>query len=156
MYTGRGKMFWKLLLVTLLVGTLNAAGAENAGGNFKVVDGVAIYLGLMPAPVLQGHPGKHTERQMHGGVPKGRNQKHLLVALFDDASGKRIEDAQVSVVVSELVMGRQRKRLEPMEIAGAMTYGNYFNMPGDGKYSIQLHIQRPGGQAAIEATFTHE
>lgn len=146
----------KTVVMLIVVFTFSAASAaDGAGGGPRVVDGVAIYLGVMPAEIIQGHPREHEEGRMHGGVPAGRHRDHLVLALFDDDSGERIEDAQVSAGVMELGLRGQWKTLEPMRIAGTITYGNYFDMPDEGTYHIRLRIRRPGSAGVIEAVFTH-
>jgi len=68
----------------------------------QVAEGVDIYLGVIPAEMILGHPKLHTEAEMHGGVPVGEHRYHVTVALFDAATGKRITGAQVKASVSEL------------------------------------------------------
>ncbi len=131
-----------LLLVTVVAG---------ATGYRQVVGGVAIYLGIMPAELVRGHPPAHPESGMHGGVPVGEN--HLTVALFDDKTGERITRAEVSATITGPDNFKAAKKLEPMIIAGSATYGNYFSMPGPGPYRIVLHIQAPGAGRSIEAVF---
>ena len=65
----------------------------------QVVDGVAVYFGMIPAELVRGHPREHPEGVMHGGVPVG--ESHLTVAVFDDKTGRRISDAEVTA--AELV-----------------------------------------------------
>lgn len=122
----------------------------------KVVDGVAIYLGVLPSEMVLGHPRSHTEAGMHGGVPAGKHQYHVLVAIFDAANGKRIANAQVKARVSELALSGAEKKLEPMHIADSITYGNYFRMPNTGIYRIQVQIRRSGVAQAIEAEFEYQ
>jgi len=156
MHTDFLKNLWMALLLVMSLITLNAgAAASDAPETFQVVDGVTIYLGVMPAQIVQGHAREHEESKMHGGVPAGRYRDHLVVALFDNATGRRIEDAQVTAAVMELGLGSQWKTLEPMRIAEAVTYGNYFDMPSGATYHIQVRIRRPGHSQLIEATFTH-
>ena len=79
----------------------------------------------------------------------------MTVALFDAATGKRITGAQVSARVSELGLSGTEKKLEPMTIAGAISYGNYFRMSGTGIYRIRVQVRRPGMAQAIEAEFEY-
>jgi hypothetical protein len=131
-------------------GSMVFAGDEHA----KVVDGIAIYLGVVPCELIQGQ-----ERQMHGGVPKILHCHHVMVALFDDASGKRIENATVTARVREPgvsgVSGVE-KPLEPMPIAGAMTYGNFFPISAPGEFLIDLKITRPGSPHVTKTEFQRE
>ncbi len=91
---------------------LSSALADDSGQH-KIVNCVAIYLGVMPAEMILGHPKLHTEAKMHGGAPVGEHQRHLLVALFDAASGKRIVGEKVSVRVNELNPTGRRKSSSP-------------------------------------------
>lgn len=59
--------FKTLLRIAILsIATLLASAALAADtATHKVVDGVAIYLGMLPAEMILGHPKPHTEAQMH-------------------------------------------------------------------------------------------
>ena len=48
-----------------------------------------------------------------------------------------------------------KKALEPMAIAAAITYGNYFRMPGKGPYLISVQVHRPELPQVIEARFEY-
>jgi len=148
--------FWKAALVLIGVSIFNPiAMAMDAPENFQVVDGVAIYLGIVPAQLTQGHPKEHQESRMHGGAPKKGHRDHVVVALFYDATGKRIENAKVKGIVMEIGTGAQKKKLDAMKIADTITYGNYFDMPNKGAYHIKLWVSIPGMSHDIEAKFTH-
>lgn len=150
MNTRSVKTFLKAALVVMSMVMLNPiAAAADAPENFQVVDGVALYLGVMPAQLVQGHTA------MHGGVSAARYRDHLVVALFDNATGRRIEDVQATAAAMAPGLNSQWKTLEPMRVAEAVTYGNYFDMPREGAYHIQLRIRRPGQPQLIKATFTH-
>jgi len=129
--------------------------AAEVPENFQVAEGVAIYLGVIPAEIVQGHPREHSEATMHGGVSTRGHRDHVVVALFDNATGKRIEDAQVTGSVMEIGLGNEQKKLEPMRIADSVTYGNYFAMPDKNIYHIKVQIRRPGMKNVVEAQFTH-
>jgi hypothetical protein len=146
------------LIVFALAFVLVPAVALGAGdgGQFKRADGLAVYLGLLPAAMVQGHPEGHPERAMHGGVPMARHASHVLAAVFDAASGERVEDVQVEARVAPLGLAGVRRPLEPMAIADTVTYGNYFDLPGEGRYRIELSIRRPGAARAVELAFDYE
>jgi hypothetical protein len=136
----------------LLAGLLLVVSATAAESSYRqIVDGVAVYFGMMPAELVRGHPQEHPEGLMHGGVPVGEN--HIMVALFDDRTGARITRAKVSATITGPDRLKLTKKLEPMTIAGSATYGNYFSMPGPGPYRIVLHIQVPDARQSIEAVF---
>ena len=150
-------------LKTLLCATIAGIAAlllSNAladdSGQHKIVNGVAIYLGVVPSEMILGHPKLHTEAEMHGGVPVGGHQRHVLVALFDNATGKRITNAEVKANVFEIGLSGVQKKLEPMLIAGTISYGNYFNMAGANPYRIVVQIRLPGSTGEIEAEFEYQ
>lgn len=120
-----------------------------------VVEGMTFYLGIVPSELVLGHPQGHSEREMHGGPPAGAGEYHVMIAIFDAKTGKRITDAVVKASVESLGLGGQEKPLEPMPIAGALTYGNYFRMAGTGPYTITLRVSRPGLQRPVAVRFEH-
>lgn len=136
------------VFLTLLAFTAAGTGLEHS----KVVHGIAIYLGVMPAQMIQGHP----EKEMHGGEPKGKKRYHVVIALFDDVTHKRITDAKVKATVGGIGLGGKRKTLEPMHIAGTETYGNWFTLAGPGRYRIHLEINGIKDRDRIEADFDYE
>lgn len=134
-----------------------AALASDVGG-YKVVDGLGIYLGVVPTDLIMKHPMEHSERTMHGGVPPGKHHHHVMVALFDEKTGNRITDATVTAYVAELGLAGHTKRLEPMPVADTVTYGNYFEMRVSVRYRISVQVRRPASARVVEAEFeyTHD
>ena len=140
----------------LILGLATAAHAQDAG-SYQVAGGMAAYLGVMPAEIVGGHPARHPETRMHGGLPEDAHAEHLVIALFDDASGARIEDATVRATVAGLgVTAITPITLEPMPVAGVITYGGYFAFPGADTYSIDLRISRPGRPEVTGIGFTYQ
>jgi hypothetical protein len=148
MFNGFHRWYMALVLPALLI----AFTAAAAPAYEQVVDGVAIYFGIVPAELVRGHPRQHPEGEMHGGPHAGQN--HVMVALFDDKSGRRITVAEVHASVTGPKGLRSGQALEPMVIANAVTFGNYFAMPGPGPYRIALRIRLPGTTRDIEAVFS--
>ena len=132
-----------------------APALARVGGDSQTVDNVAIYLGLMPTEMIRGHPAEHAENSMHGGPAPASGQYHVLIALFDAKSGARISGASVTARVSEVGLVGPEKTLEPMEIAGTETYGNFFPMAGHGPFRIEVAIRLPGQSREIRAHFEH-
>jgi len=125
------------------------------GGQYKTADGMSVYVGVLPAEMLLGHPKGHHEREMHGGVPSGAKRHHVVVALFETVSGKRIADAKVEVGVSSIGMAASRTRAEPMLINGVTTYGAYVTLPSPGPYKIRVEIRRSEADKAVEVEFDY-
>jgi hypothetical protein len=139
-------------LVLMLLMGVTSLPVSAANPTSRVVDGVAIYLGVVPAGIVRGHPGEHPESIMHGGTVTG--DQHIMIALFDDKSGKRIADAEVYARVKGPKRFDAEKRLEPMLVASAPSYGNYFSPYAPGSYRISVRIRLPGGTQDIRAAFT--
>jgi hypothetical protein len=147
-----------VVLATLALTGLAAwqapAGAEDVGWH-RLVDGVSAYLGVFPAALVERHPRGHPEREMHGGPPRGAHRYHVTIALFDEPSGERIADAEVTARVSPLGLVGANKRLEPMDIGGAPSYGNWFLLPGADTYRIEVEIRRPGQAEPLRTEFAY-
>lgn len=139
-------------LVAIFFLPATMSGAQDANSLQQVVNGVEVYLGVVPAELVAGHPRQHPERKMHGGAT-ATGGYHVMVALFDHATGKRITDAQVSARIGPPSQPGPDTRLEPMTIAGAPTYGNYLDLARGGSYRIDLQIRRPGSPDTIHAVF---
>jgi len=155
-----GKTF---VMATVVIVTLCASITSWSDGatatedtEYKTVDWVAVYLGVVPAEIVKGHPRGHPEQTMHSGVPIGPHQYHVLAAIFDSASGARISDATVTAQISGLGLSGARQKLEPMEISGTITYGGYFNLPGRDLYTVRLTIERPGVARAVVVDFRYD
>ena len=129
--------------------------ADTGGGDMKTVGNVLVYLGLLPTEMIRGHPQEHPEASMHGGVPSGSGQYHVIIALFDAKTGARIENADISARVFEIGLAGVEKKLESMQIAGTISYGNFFPMVGRGPFRISLTIHVPGQAQAIKTEFEH-
>jgi hypothetical protein len=67
----------KGLLGVLLVLSLGSLGRAAEDAQFKTVAGLAVYLGVVPAAIVKGHPSGHAEQTMHGGMPVGRMRVSL-------------------------------------------------------------------------------
>jgi hypothetical protein len=146
---------WALLCLIALLGT--AVPASAATDPYRVVDGLAVYLGLLPAEMVRGHPPSHPEADMHGGIPGGPHDYHVVVALFDAASGMRVEDAEATAVISGLGhIGHRRVPLEPMAIADTITFGEFVTLPRADHYTIEVEIRRPEEPPVrVEFTYRH-
>jgi len=149
------RRFVVLLAVGLIASAL-AEGPANASGDclYQSASGVEAYAGVVPAQITKGHEPTQPEGPMHGGVPRGANQYHLVAAIFDVYTGERITDASVTAKVSGLDLAGPTKAVEPMTIAGTITYGAYFDLPGFDFYTIVLTIKRPVAPQPITLNFT--
>lgn len=136
------------LLSTGALAVTSVQAAEE--GQYKVSHGVAAYLGFLPAEMVTGHP------KMNGSAPRGPHAYHLVVALFNQASGERISDANVTVRIAAPGMAGEVKSLQPMEIAGTRTYGTFLTLPGADRYTIALNIQQSGARDSVGLEFVYD
>ena len=144
----------KLFFAVAVALTMIDATYAQSSTLSQTVDRVTIYLGVIPAEIVRGHPKEHDESVMHGSPPKGSGYRHIVVALFDAKTNERIKDAKVTARVEQLGLTAEHKDLEAMLIAGTISYGNFFRMPGEGVYQIRVIVKRRHLQP-IEAAFEY-
>ncbi len=147
-----------LAATVALIAAVSLAGVSLAGhlDRYKVADGIGIYLGIIPTDLIAVHPLEHTEDAMHGEIPLGEHHHHVMVALFESKTGERITDAEVKANVREVGLAGRTKKLEPMTISGALTYGNFFELRYRARYLISIRVRRPGLPRVIETRFEYD
>lgn len=134
-----------LLMATALVPAQAQSRLERSG--------VTLYWGLVPAAVVAD---KHALAELHGGPPRGGGQvHHLVVALYESASGRRIEDAVVRAQLSETgIVDEPPKFLLPMKVNEQSSYGQVFGMAKDGPYRFKVWVRLAQRQDDIEFAFS--
>lgn len=149
-------------LALFLTGAILAAvlsfepGRAAGDGLYKKASGIEAYLGVVPAEITKGHEPTAPQGPMHGGVPEGGSQYHLVAAVFESKTGQRITDATVTAQVSGLGKTGNKITLELMSIAGTQTYGGYILLAGPGSYTIVLTVRRSGHTADTVLRFPYE
>jgi hypothetical protein len=81
--------------------------------------------------------------------------QHVMVAIFDRESGQRVTGAAVTARVEEPGHFGNERPLEPMNVAGAATYGNYFPMATGRPYEIRVHARIPGAPEPVMVVFRY-
>ncbi len=152
--TGLYAMALVAMSVSLVPSTRAAMAAED--GQYKTANGLAVYLGVVPAEIVKGPSPHSAERPMHGRVPRGVHQYHVVVAIFDAATGARISHATATAQVSGLGLAGTKKKLDPMEIANTVTYGAFFDLPGLDLYTVRLTVERSAGERPITVDFKYD
>ena len=142
-------VFW---LMAFPGGIVAALPATAFSGNSGVVEGVTVYLCVLPSEIIRGHSIGHPEASMHGGPSSSRGEHHVLISLFE-ANGTRLENMEVQARVGEVGLSATKKPLEPMQIAGTVIYGNFFSLPKPGPYSIELDWRVKGEKKWSHAVF---
>lgn len=130
-----------------------AAAPPGAGPQRVSVDGLDVYLGLIPAARMRDYPAGSPEARMHGGVPGGRGYHHVNVSVFDSATQAPVAGVQVDLDVEQVGLGRQRKELEAVTLAGGPSHGGYVRLAPKGDYVFHVMVRKPGAAQAVEARF---
>lgn len=137
-----------LLAVVLAMPRARAAGSDYA--NMKSIEGMQVFLGVMPSELLsQGAADVH-------GVPTGRGYHHVVVAVFDEKTGKRLTDLEIAARVESI--GRtvvEEKPLQAMLTNRVVSFGNFFAMPGGDDYRIHLNIRRHHRTSNVTFNYRH-
>ena len=115
--------------------------------------GLTVYLGIVPAEIVKGPASHLAERPMHGRIPRGPHEYHVVVALFDAVTRARISDANVTAQISGVGLSGGSKKLELMQVAGTETYGTFFHLPSRDLYTVKLNVERPGGLRPLRFDF---
>lgn len=116
--------------------------------NMKLVDGVEIYLGVLPAEAVK-------DEKMHGGAPSGKGYYHVNVSVHDADTKAEIKDARVEARVENPATGGATRKLLPMTTNGTVSYGNYFRMTGTEPYKIIVRVHRPEWKDTVVARFDY-
>lgn len=116
----------------------------------KVIAGMEIHLGIVPAKSVQKE-----KREMHGGIPMGKDYYHINISLRDSNTKEEITDAQVKLTVKDPFRGDSEKLLGLIVINRRISYGNYFQMKGFDSYAINVHILRADRSPAIDTNFKY-
>jgi hypothetical protein len=133
---------------------MNAAAAADVEGH-KTIAGLSVHLGVLPAGMVRNHSGDRMGARMHGGLPSGHHAHHVMAAIFDAKTGERIEDAKVKARVRPPGLAGETQTLEPMAIAGTITYGNYFTIVDRQPHRIRLSITLAGTATPVVVEFSH-
>jgi cytochrome c5 len=146
-------MFNPVMVVTARRGAPTAV----TGQDFAVVGSTTLYFGVIAADTIRTHPNEYPQKA-YGVPPSAPAQYYITVAVFDSASGQRIDDAAVSARVATATGSGPEKPLQPVSIADSRSYGNYFAMGGTGTFKITVLIRRSGSPDAAQAQFeyTHQ
>jgi hypothetical protein len=121
-----------LLLTTMLSPVLAQSRLERSG--------VTLRWKLDLADIVAD---KRALAELHGVPPKGQAH-HLVVALYDSASGRRIEDAVVRAQLREVgVVDGPAKVLLPMTVNDQPSYGQIFGAAKSGPYRFRVWVRLP-------------
>jgi hypothetical protein len=144
-------LYKKMLIFIFMMFSTTLLMAEHAQRHY-IVDGMSVYFGAIPAQLINGHGSMHKTKSMK----QGKHTYHILVAIFDENSDKRITDAKVKATVTSLITKGETKSLEPMH-GDLVSYGNFFELKETTPYTIKIEIQPTDSsktRSFVEFTFT--
>ena len=127
------------------------APVAAADPHHKLVAGTDVYFGMMPADAVRVAQAKAGNKAA-APIPAGKGYYHLNVSLADNKLRAPVNDAQVTMSVSD-GMTTQSKTLDPVVANNAVSYGNYFRFDSGSAYNITANIKRPDVPGTIEAKF---
>lgn len=148
-----GVAFIALGLIAFLALVFFALPAAAATEYEKHADGLAVYLGVVPAELLRGKADHLTT--MHGGLPFGSGSHHVLISVFDERTRRQLDDVAVEARIVPFGLGETVRALQPMKIGDTTTYGNFFPMTGAGPFIVRVSIRRPGQERPTQVQFNY-
>lgn len=114
-----------------------------------------LYVGIIPAELAQAAVEAHKQPSPHiTAVPNVRSRHHVVVALFDTRTGRRITDARVVAKLRGPTGPPVIKPLEPMQVGGAISYGNVFVITEIPGHRFEIEVSR-GGQPSERFAFSY-
>ena len=128
---------------SLLIAGLFVFNAQGSQAQERMErEGVVLFWGLVPSAIVSR---QHAVDELHGGRPAGGGKiNHLVVALFDAKTVRRIENAVVRAQLSESgIVDGPPKYLPPMPVNGEASYGQLFGMVHDGPYRFRVTVKLP-------------
>ena len=131
----------------------SAAVLAQPAHALRQTGGLVLHYGLVPAEMVLAVPRPQAEREMHGAA--GRSGSHLVLAIFDAASGQRVSQAEVVTHITLVGGASTTKRLELMTINDLASYGAFVPVGAPGIYKIRFEVKRPGVEGTASAEFEH-
>ena len=130
-------------LFVLLASDAMAGALAQAPGSTRT-ERFEVYVGLMPAALSSTRVGLDQASGSHRTDARQADSHHVVVALFDRATGQRVTDATVSAHHTPPGGRGTTKRLEPMPFGDTLTYGNTFSIAAGAGHRIEIEIRRDG------------
>jgi len=153
MYGKTVSLLMRGMLLALLLAIPPVAGAADSAGRHQVIEGVSIYLGILP---IQMAKNEADDLNLPAKVYTEKQRYYVLFALFDAESGRRIVNADATASVQALGgLDYSSKKLTPIHIEKLVSYGNYFRMADPDLYHIKVQIRLPGRDGVIDGRFDY-
>ena len=134
---------------TALIAATVLFAATAAAEHRKIVDGLAINIGVVPVSQLMRSDSY--ERQAHKEAATGATH-HVVVGVTDAKSGAAVGDARVMLELVDPRGSVQRKTLERGDAGGGPDDSGLFRFGWAGAYKLRVSVARAGAAPAT-ATF---
>ena len=146
------KFAMKILSLSMLAAPLCAFAQEWS----STIDGVTAYFGVVPSALARDWLTPHgaSERDAHGRTTAASADHHFLVSLFD-ATGKRIDQAEVHAAHTPDPGRDGAKPLDSMRIADTTTFGNFFAL-GSETQRFAVTVRLPDRPKPLTFTFVYQ
>ena len=145
----------RLLALVLAAAAFAAApaGAAQEQAYRKVAGQFSVYLTVMPSEIIRGPlrpdiPGASPQRPS-----ATRDTHHVVISIFDSASGLRVENLKMKARVAALGFSGEKRDLDPITLAGHAAYANSFPMLGRGPFRVDVEFQAHDDMHRQELTF---
>jgi hypothetical protein len=139
-----------ILLLTLLLAACTAKPElEQIPGSARSGD-LVVYVGIVPAAMARERMAADATPQ-HPAPAAATDAHHLVVALFDAASGARIEQAGVIAIHLSPRGTPVRRTMVPMRTGGVTSFGAEFPISKGSGHLFEIEVTRPGRPSARSA-----
>ena len=134
-----------------------AFGLFAAAGPIELTQSVSdltINLQVLDPEGGDSDPMHSLERQLHRDAKPGGKTCHVLIAVYDTATGQRRADVEsVTATLSDGHGQTPAIRLDPMAAAGEVGYGNYIDFGAEGPYRIAVAVWLRGQNVRVDVEF---
>ncbi len=135
------KPFPALLAVLLLAACTGSRLDVQIPGSARS-DDLVVYIGIVPAAVARERMAADATTPHQPSTSPSIDLHHLIVALFDPASGVRIDKAEVIVTHQPPRGAPVRRRLNDMRTGDVHSFGAEFEISKSTNHRFEIEIAR--------------
>lgn len=132
------RYLWPILLLSACVATPDGTSIPGSARSGDLV----AYVGIVPAAVARARMAVDAT-PAHAPTVAGPDAHHLVVALFDAASGARIEQAGVVAIHRPPRGMAVERRLTPMRTGEVVSFGAEFAISRGAGHRFDVEVTRP-------------
>jgi len=145
-----------LILVAFLLLVFQTDLTAEHYAQHKTIDATSVYLTVTPTVLVPGYAKEMPGSDFHNDeYNMSLGQSHIVVNLIDDQTGNSLRKAKVYARIVGDGIKSTNKKMELMFMDGAKSYGNYFAVPLQGAYKIELEIEYIGAKEPLTVAFDY-